>query len=223
MSSDNKKRIQVTVLKQAPSANQASVQPKRQGKAKSTVLPSVCGGTQTQRGFSAVYDSGEIDAVLPSGVLDTYWHSSPTAEDLYYGSFNDGGFLDTDGFYTVSSDGYYNITANFILAIADDQVLAPPNFGSEIWVQVQPVNGSGNQIIAGAAISETTLQKLALTSGSVTGNTLNKITTISINRNVMLKMGDLVRLVAEMARPWRLRTQSTFGTVANSFSIVKIK
>lgn len=223
MSSDNKKRIQVTVLKQAPVLTSTQVQTKRQGKAKSALIPSVCGGTQTQKGFSAVYSPDDPDAVLPSGTMINWWKSAPTTpapgENDYYGSFNDGHFDDISGRYIVPTTGQYSIAVNLILTLVNDPILGVSGDAISMFnVVVSSTIGGLDQAIVGTALTETVLQNLTITDGTVTANTVDKIASVAIQRAVQLTAGDVVRLDALMGKPWHL---AAYYPTPNTFSITK--
>ena len=119
MSSDKKDRkITVTVLPKAPLITPTVTTPKSQKKTKSAAgLPSVCGGVLKPKGFSAVKlrATGDNTPLLEGPV--TGWAAEPRDGDpLYAETFNDGGFDEIDGVYTVPVTGRYLLTASMTVA-----------------------------------------------------------------------------------------------------------
>jgi len=177
------------------------------------------------KGFSAVYRPDNADYSLPNGRVDTWWQSGAIQDQDNYGSFNDGNFDDQEGSYTVPATGQYSIAVNFILAIPNDSILNLLPSDNERFITVTAITTNSDGImkehtIAGSVVSETIQQTVTTSVGTVTGNTVDKLTTVTVNRTVRLNAGDIVLLAAFMSRPWHL--VGYLEVAPNTFSIIKV-
>ena len=174
-------------------------------------------------GFSAVLDVEGVSFGPTSGTITGPWRTTP-GPGIFYGLFDDGGFINGTGVYTVPSTGRYLLTATLNGGIRRS-IYAPtsndvPQIPNDITQFAFTVNNGVDNRVSGNYLSRITEQFIGQTAANIVDNIVLEYSSVTLQKIMVLNAGNTVRITFARGPLWNLL--GTDGPVPCTYAIAKL-